>query len=56
MFSKNEKCVESMKEWQMKIGSDPEKCEGHKYDAGNLLMGNRNSFPIENCGDIDRKI
>jgi hypothetical protein len=39
MFEKNEKCIESMKEWQMKIGDEPTKCNGIKYNAGDMLMG-----------------
>lgn len=63
MFEKNDKCMESMREWNMKIGAEPTNCKGIKYDAGEMLMGkngpgpnDRIKFPIENCGDLDRKI
>jgi hypothetical protein len=45
----------------MSIDSDPQAIQGTKINAGRMVMGklndgSRNSFDIETCPDIDRKI
>lgn len=50
-----------MEAWQMSIETEPEAIKGQKMNAGRMVMGkmsdgNRNSFEIETCPDIDRKI
>lgn len=45
----------------MSIESDPQPLNGQRLNAGKMIMGktndgSRNSFDIETCTDIDRKI
>jgi aubergine-like protein len=62
VFSKNEKCVKKMEEWQLKFKDAPAAIEGYKFNAGKILMGSKNSgdrvqFDIETSGrDMDRKV
>ena len=44
-----------MKEWQISINNEPSKLTGIKVPAGEMLMG-KNSFDLESCPDLDRKI
>lgn len=56
LLHKNEKTLKMLKEWAIDIEIEPLKVEGNKLNAGNIIMGKNNQFPLENTPDFDRRL
>ena len=56
LFKSNPKTKEMLDKWSISIGVNPVSVDASKLDAGNLMMGNNNKFPLETTQDIDRRI
>jgi len=56
LMKTNPKTKELLNKWSISINAAPLSIEGSKLDAGNLMMGRNNTFPLETTPDFDRRI
>ena len=55
-LKKNDISKNFMENWNVEISTNPMKVDGVRINPGNLLMGDKNSFNIENCRSLDRAV
>jgi len=55
-LQKNEQTRSLINKWNLRISIDPLKIEAEKINAGNILMGKDNKFPLENTPGFDQRI
>ncbi len=56
LIKTNEKTKDLLKKWAISIEVNPVSVDASKLDAGNIIMGRDNQFPLDNTPDFDRKI
>ena len=56
LLRSHQRTKEILNKWSILIDVDPISIDARKIDAGDLIMGRNNTFPIESTPDFDRRI